>query len=173
MWHCNLSELCSLCPLRCLQNWFALATNVMKQEIAEGCKGGCWCLLLLRNNFSSWQPITEVAWFWSFSAFFNVLTLISGQIFKPALYPEFLTLMYSLMCNPLQPAGIRGLLSCLLWHLHPYSPSCLCSRDKAVLCALAYTAAQLDIADCSVNIQTCNLLFSQYFKGNCNWWWCM
>lgn len=99
---------------------------------------------------------------------FHVLTLSSGQIFKPALYPKFLTLIYSLMCNPLQPAGIGGLLSCLPWHLHPYSPSCLCSRDKAVLCALAYTAVQLDIADCSVNIQTCNLLFPQYFKGNCN-----
>lgn len=51
----------------------------MKQEIAEGCKGGCWCLLLLRNNFSSWQPITEVALFWSFSAFFMSWHLAVGK----------------------------------------------------------------------------------------------
>lgn len=37
------------------------------------------CLLLLRNNFSKWHPVTEVGLFWSFSAFFMSRLLAVGK----------------------------------------------------------------------------------------------
>lgn len=77
--------------------------------------------------------------------------------------------MYSLNCNPSEPAEIGLLLLWLLWHLHLYSFFSLCSRTEAALCViLTPNAVQWDVTLSAAHTETCSLAFVLYVKGNCN-----